>query len=204
MAAEYKLSYTATEIDEKLGKIDNLVATINGVSPDENGNVEIGEWRHIRTVTIPEDITTDMSGVSFAEAENGGVLFAFDTDKNGNFFELNEIIVGAENASTPNTSNDSLAITKRKTPGYSTDWVSIPGLVGKAGATKNGFAQITGLGDGHFIAYQTIRSGGGYSNVTSVAKTEYVGSSFKAICLQLSNGKGWGFSVGSKFKFWGR
>jgi hypothetical protein len=41
MATEYKLSYTATEIDEKLGKIDSLVATVNGVSPDENGNVVV-------------------------------------------------------------------------------------------------------------------------------------------------------------------
>lgn len=41
MAKEYKLSYTATQIDEKLGKIDNLVATVNGVAPDKNGNVEI-------------------------------------------------------------------------------------------------------------------------------------------------------------------
>lgn len=41
MATKYKLSYTAQEIDKKLGKIDNLVATVNGVAPDENGNVEI-------------------------------------------------------------------------------------------------------------------------------------------------------------------
>lgn len=41
MATEYKLSYTATQIDEKLGKIDSLVATINGIAPDENGNVQI-------------------------------------------------------------------------------------------------------------------------------------------------------------------
>lgn len=41
MAMEYKLSYTASEIDNKLGKIDTLVATVNGVAPDENGNVEI-------------------------------------------------------------------------------------------------------------------------------------------------------------------
>lgn len=41
MAAEYKLSYTATEIDEKLGKIDSLVATVNGNKPDYNGNVNI-------------------------------------------------------------------------------------------------------------------------------------------------------------------
>lgn len=39
--AEYKLSYTAKEIDEKLGKVDALVASVNGVTPDENGNVNI-------------------------------------------------------------------------------------------------------------------------------------------------------------------
>ena len=38
---EYRLSYTASEIDEKLGKIDGLVASVNGISPDENGNVNI-------------------------------------------------------------------------------------------------------------------------------------------------------------------
>lgn len=39
--AEFKLSYTANEIDEKLGKVDSLVATVNGVAPDANGNVNI-------------------------------------------------------------------------------------------------------------------------------------------------------------------
>lgn len=41
MATEFKLSYTASEIDEKLGKVDNLVSTVNGVAPDVNGNVNI-------------------------------------------------------------------------------------------------------------------------------------------------------------------
>lgn len=42
MTNEYQLSYTASEIDEKLGKIDNMVSTVNGITPDENGNVEVG------------------------------------------------------------------------------------------------------------------------------------------------------------------
>ena len=41
MATEYKLSYTASEIDERLGQIDNVVKTVNGVAPNESGNVEI-------------------------------------------------------------------------------------------------------------------------------------------------------------------
>lgn len=41
MSTEYKLSYTAAQIDEKLGKIDNMVKSVNNIEPDENGNVEI-------------------------------------------------------------------------------------------------------------------------------------------------------------------
>lgn len=39
--AEFKLSYTASEINNKLGKVDTLVATVNGVAPDASGNVEV-------------------------------------------------------------------------------------------------------------------------------------------------------------------
>lgn len=38
---EFKLSYTANEINEKLGKVDNLVSSVNGIEPDANGNVNI-------------------------------------------------------------------------------------------------------------------------------------------------------------------
>lgn len=41
MATEYKLSYTASEIDEKLGMVDSMVKTVNGVTPDESGNAEV-------------------------------------------------------------------------------------------------------------------------------------------------------------------
>lgn len=41
MANEYKLSYTATEIDERLGMVDSMVKSVNGVMPDESGNVKI-------------------------------------------------------------------------------------------------------------------------------------------------------------------
>ena len=83
MTTEYKLSYTATEIDERLGKIDNLVASVNGITPDENGNVNI-------SVTAPDgsivvDPTLSQGGVA-ADAkavgdalhpnENGGKLLA--------------------------------------------------------------------------------------------------------------------------------
>lgn len=41
MATEYELSFTASQINEKLGKIDKLVKTVNGIEPDASGNVEL-------------------------------------------------------------------------------------------------------------------------------------------------------------------
>jgi hypothetical protein len=40
MATEYKLSYTATDINRRLEKVDMLVQTINSQTPDENGNID--------------------------------------------------------------------------------------------------------------------------------------------------------------------
>ena len=56
MATEYKLSYTASEIDERLGRVDSLVSTINGISPDVNGNINI----EVQGVEVTEiiDVTT--------------------------------------------------------------------------------------------------------------------------------------------------
>lgn len=65
MAIEYKLSHTAAEIDRRLSKIDDLVQTVNGIVPDENGNVDIpesggksGEWIDLfKYQTLAEDVS---------------------------------------------------------------------------------------------------------------------------------------------------
>ena len=54
--AEFKLSYTANEINKKLGKIDTLVSTINGNYPDANGNV------NITTVSTVNGVAPDSNG----------------------------------------------------------------------------------------------------------------------------------------------
>ena len=60
MAAEYKLSYTAQEIDTKLSKIDKMVTSINNVIPDENGNV---------VVEVPEVVQPDWNQTDEASAD---------------------------------------------------------------------------------------------------------------------------------------
>lgn len=37
----YSLSFTGEQIDERLRKVGFLVASVNGLTPDNNGNVEI-------------------------------------------------------------------------------------------------------------------------------------------------------------------
>ena len=63
MATEYKLSYTASEIDEKLGKIDNMVMSVDGIAPDDNGNVSIKLKQKLSYVT-PQDYGAVGDGVA--------------------------------------------------------------------------------------------------------------------------------------------
>lgn len=82
MATEYKLSYTATEIDEKLGMVDSMVKSVNGVMPDENGNVEItvsetGTNIELDTTLTVEGKAADAKAVGDALANIGnGVVVA--------------------------------------------------------------------------------------------------------------------------------
>ena len=60
------------------------------------GSENSSEWRHIRTVTVPADASTDVSGVEFIQRvvtneENSYAVF-FDTDENGEPFELDEAV----------------------------------------------------------------------------------------------------------------
>lgn len=78
MATEFKLSYTASEINEKLGKVDDLVSTVNGVAPDANGNVVVEvEDGYSPTAVVTQTVSgatisiTDVNGTTTATIENG-------------------------------------------------------------------------------------------------------------------------------------
>lgn len=79
MATEYRLSYTADEINEKLGKIDNLVSPITKtedmtqpVGVDENGQLWVApvgggsgiEGLTVESITIGESVNIPVTGVS--------------------------------------------------------------------------------------------------------------------------------------------
>lgn len=64
MATEFRLSYTANEINEKLGKIkNNVVSSINNIIPDDNGNVQLevsggaSSWNDLTDRPFYEEVT---------------------------------------------------------------------------------------------------------------------------------------------------
>ncbi len=73
MATEYKLSYTGNEIEQKLCKIDSLVSSINGILPDDNGNVQLETASteeltvHIDDINNPHKVTAAQVGAATQE-----------------------------------------------------------------------------------------------------------------------------------------
>ena len=77
MDTEYVLSYTGSEIEERLGMVDSMVKSVNGQMPDENGNVEIPTNGSASEVVI--DTTLSKAGQA-ADAKAVGDLFAKATE----------------------------------------------------------------------------------------------------------------------------
>lgn len=83
--------YVLTEADKR--EIAGMVEVPSGGGGSES------TWRRIRTVTIPEDFTTDNSGVTWTVMADGiSANYHFDTDENGKPFQLKEIMWETENA----------------------------------------------------------------------------------------------------------
>lgn len=58
MADEFKLSYTASEINNKLQKVGKCVTAINGTQPDSNGNIEVKPTKTDIESVFTGDIST--------------------------------------------------------------------------------------------------------------------------------------------------
>lgn len=79
MAVEFKLSYTANEINEKLGRVDKSVLTINGIAPDKNGNVEVSSSSSVTDEEVLE-LLMEMDIVQPIANQNG-VLYINNNNK---------------------------------------------------------------------------------------------------------------------------
>lgn len=176
----------------------------------KSANNSLPPWKHLRTVTIPEDITTDMSGVIFYESSDGtGINFGFDTDKDGNSFAVNELFIYCE--------------ARNSAPGTGT-MTAVLYPLGSANST--GYHYITGMNIGCAEAstHQTIMcakchiigAAGGYifgwgvsgQSITPQSATRQFGVNipvpFRSVRLLPTYNATCGFLPGSKFSFYGR
>ena len=164
-------------------------------------------FRLIREVVIPEDITTDTSGVNFAMTSNGGVLFGFDTDQEGNPFEVTELITVAEAGMTGTQDHPSFAIDDAvpKYGAYKGGVVQCNLTVGK-GAIGYSYAYTALTDKGSSVSWGASFGGGANNNVTSPARedrpTNY--KTVKAIRSYFNNAAADGYIAGSKLRFYGR
>lgn len=106
--AEYKLSYTASDIDRRLGKVDRLVSSVNGVSPDSSGNVTI-------EVSGGSNITVDtsLSSTSTNPVQNKVIYDAFKNFNDELVAEFKEVRDEIDNlsASGGNTGGSGSVVT---------------------------------------------------------------------------------------------
>lgn len=165
-------------------------------------------FRLIRDITIPEDITTDTSGVNYiyADDEQTSVRFGFDTDANGKPFELTELLVVTTKAGTTATADN---VARIAFDSAIPDITSMSGItiygVSKNSGTGQGISQITLLDDGNAFSIKTNFGGGNMNAVQSSAKLDGMKvNKISKVRVGTQNAGGVGFTIGSQFRFYGR
>ena len=161
------------------------------------------KWEKIRTVIIPEDISTDTQGISWAEKELGDATFAFDTDENNNSFAITELFVYVE-AATQHT-NSTFMISNHSEAKYQTQkLININVTIGISGKKSRSWGYLSLLPDGKTYSFGGAFAGGP-SNVTSFFNLPSANiEKITAINCFMQNLTNYGFAPGSKFVFYGR
>ena len=167
----------------------------------------ISQFRFIRKVIIPEDITTDTSGVNFSAQENGGVWFGFDTDENGNPFECTELLI-VSCAGGNNSNQKCNFVINRAIPTYGGGTLSTKLNIGSNGNMVYSWSISHLMDTGESISYGATFGGGENNNVQSLAKALPINGDgnlkISKIASFASNQRGYGYLPGSWFTFYGR
>ena len=168
------------------------------------------QFRLIRTVTIPDDPSTDNSGVSFLKRDNGGFYFAFDTDDDGNPFALSEIII-VSYACMDHTKSD-FHFGYGATPVYGGRDISSTLKIGVNSSMVYSWSYSIIDDKGCSISFGTSFGGGSFNSVMSTAKRQSgvigevvaAGGKLESIRTWAANLSSYGFAPGSQFVFIGR
>jgi hypothetical protein len=186
---------------------DNGVPTAWVAADMPAGVCGISQFRFIRKVIIPEDITTDTSGVNFSAQENGGVWFGFDTDENGNPFECTELLI-VSCAGGNNSNQKCIFVINRAIPTYGGGTLSTKLNIGSNGNMVYSWSISHLMDTGESISYGATFGGGENNNVQSLAKALPINGDgnlkISKIASFASNQRGYGYLPGSWFTFYGR
>ena len=186
---------------------DNGVPTAWVAADMPAGVCGISQFRFIRKVIIPEDITTDTSGVNFSAQENGGVWFGFDTDENGNPFECTELLI-VSCAGGNNSNQKCNFVINRAIPTYGGGTLSTKLNIGSNGNMVYSWSISHLMDTGESISYGATFGGGENNNVQSLAKALPINGDgnlkISKIASFASNQRGYGYLPGSWFTFYGR
>lgn len=164
-------------------------------------------WRRIRTVTIPEDIATDTSGVSFVNTTDGGVLFAFDTDELGKPFALSDVMCHYEQHTvTQDTSirYNSCRLLNEAVPAYNQNCIQFP-IASSKGSAVRGITCYENTAGAQKIYASYF--GGTFMNqcyANTYHNRDLPCLVFSGICLNPNLNMNVGFAPGSTFTFYGR
>lgn len=162
-------------------------------------------WRLFKTITVPATAAEGADGVAWVDMENGGVLFAFDTDDDGNPFDFDDLFIEMKVGGITNGLT-SANITGGNIPGYSPSGLTIS--IDKIPAEKlSQFAALLlKVESGKWVGFLTKNSGGAYYNasMSRAAMTTAGTTSWSSIKATLPYKLGYGYYQGSTFTFYGR
>jgi hypothetical protein len=196
------ISVTGAKVGQtvKISAVDeNGVPTAWDPTDFPSGGGGKGAFRLIRTVTIPEDASTDKSGVTWLERENGGYWFGFDTDMDGNPFEVTEMLVYNRVAPTTTGGSPNIRCNNGPNPTYG-DWGG--GVITADLGTTAKYCRIEALGA--FSLWNTItRNGGGGGDDNNATDPGGAMSSITSISTWHNNHSDYGLTAGT-LEFYGR
>lgn len=207
---DLSLGLTSAEVGQiaKITAVDSAGKPTAWEAVDFGGGGGGSQFRFIRKVTIPEDITADTSGVNFAEQPNGGAWFGFDKDENGETFECTELLIAAYAAGNSQNQTFNVRIADA-IPVYNTNGdISNQVTVGSNGKFVYSMSYSYIIDTGESISWGASFGGGGKNNVQTSAKIHHANNTgdvkISKIATFAGNNKNYGFLPGSWFVFYGK
>lgn len=198
------LDATADAIRAKTGSQSSIQFTADGFADAIAAIPSGGKMRLIRTITVPDTLPAggvDSSGVNWVECGSGGFNFGFDTDSDGNSFELTKIAIKYTCYTADSVKRwGQVRISNNSNPSTVGKLVSM-GYDKSFGNAGSWFADY--LGNSWFSAGSAYGiNAGTYDSEWFRGNPQY--TSFTAFSIMAVYPATVGFISGSTFEIWGR